>query len=334
MAGILNWLKRTAAEEGTVVFYASDFHGSTITFKKFLNAPKHYGSKGHPIDVLVCGGDLSGKLIAPIVERNGEYRSYLAGETRKMSTEEELEALIRDCEILGYYSHVFTPEEYEEFKSSTEAQDELFKELILERLRHWVALAEERLGDRDVSLYLMPGNDDIPEVDGILDSSDIVVNADNRVIRISDEHEMLSVGYANITPFDCPRDVPEATIKEQIDVLASQVQDMETCIFNLHCPPLGTQIDKAPQLDDELRPRIGMQGVEMESVGCIAVREAIEEYQPLLGLHGHIHESKGVERIGRTLCVNPSSEYSEGVLRGALVTLRGDRVISHQFTSG
>ena len=116
--------------------------------------------------------------------------------------------------------------------------------------------------------------------------------------------------------------------------MASSVQDMPNCIFNLHCPPFDTGIDQAPLLDEELRPRIGIQGVEMAPVGCQAVRQAIEHYQPLLGLHGHIHESKGVASLGRTLCINPGSEYSEGVLRGALVTIKKGKVVSHMFTSG
>jgi len=66
----------------------------------------------------------------------------------------------------------------------------------------------------------------------------------------------------------------------------------------------------------------------------VAVREAIEKYKPLLGLHGHIHESRGVVNIGRTLCINPGSEYGEGIIRGAIVDLAKDKVLSYQLTSG
>lgn len=334
MAGILSWFKPKPKEEGTNIFYASDFHGSTVTFKKFINAPRHYGGMGHLIDVLVCGGDLSGKLIAPIVDHGGEYHAYLTGIKRTMTTQEELNRVIRDCETLGYYTHIFTPDEYEAFRTEEELQHQLFERLIIERLEEWVALAEERLAGQDVACYLMAGNDDIAAVDDVLDRSDTVINAWGKVLMIDDEHEMLSEGHANITPFGCPRDISEETLRERIDDLAAQVQNMETCIFNLHCPPYDTPIDKAPELDEDLRPQIGMHGVEMESVGSVAVREAIEKHQPLLGLHGHIHESKGTAKLGRTLCINPQSEYSEGILRGVLVTIRGDEVVSHQFTSG
>jgi Icc-related predicted phosphoesterase len=69
-------------------------------------------------------------------------------------------------------------------------------------------------------------------------------------------------------------------------------------------------------------------------VGSTAVRAAIEEHQPLLSLHGHIHESGGAVRIGRTLAINAGSEYGEGVLRGVLVTVGGGKVLRYQATTG
>jgi Icc-related predicted phosphoesterase len=179
-----------------------------------------------------------------------------------------------------------------------------------------------------------PGNDDIPEVDAILASSPIVICPDHNVVQLNDSHEMLSVGNSNLTPFNCPRDLPEDELAQRIEAIIGSVKDMSNCVFNLHCPPYDTGIDSAPLLDEQLSPRIGMQGVEMGPVGCQAVRKAIDKYQPLLGLHGHIHESKGAVKLGRTLCINPGSEYSEGVLRGALVTIKRGEVVSHMFTSG
>jgi len=62
----------------------------------------------------------------------------------------------------------------------------------------------------------------------------------------------------------------------------------------------------------------------MEPVGSTAVRELIEEYQPPLSLHGHIHESRGKTRIGETIAINPGSVYSEGSLQGAVIDLADD----------
>ena len=69
-------------------------------------------------------------------------------------------------------------------------------------------------------------------------------------------------------------------------------------------------------------------------VGSKAVRTLIEEVQPVLSLHGHIHESKAVAKIGKTTCVNPGSAYSEGVIDGAVVELRGHKIRSCQLVTG
>ena len=102
----------------------------------------------------------------------------------------------------------------------------------------------------------------------------------------------------------------------------------------LHPPPVGTDLDQAPAIDDEFRVKFEAEGVLMIGVGSIAVREFIEARQPLIGLHGHVHESQGREQIGRTLCLNPGSEYTDGTLCGAIVTLGDGRVVSHQFVVG
>ena len=321
-------------DEGTTIFFCSDLHGSTVCFKKFINSAAYYSSRGRRVDILLMGGDMTGKLIVPIIKQGNEYRSYLFGKEHTLTTQEELDGLIKKTEVLGIYPHIFQPDEYEVFKGSKSTQDELFKQLMIKRLEEWMDFAQRKLKDSGTPCYISPGNDDIPEVNAALEASPVVTCPDNTVTRISDDHEMLSLGNANLTPFNCPRDIPEEELSQRIEAMAPSVQDMPSCIFNLHCPPFDTGIDQAPMLDEELRPRIGIQGVEMAPAGCRAVRQAIEKYQPLLGLHGHIHESKGAVNVGRTLSINPGSEYSEGVLRGALVTIKKGKVLSHMFTSG
>ena len=325
------WKKKP---EGTSTFYATDIHGSSICFKKFINSAKFYASKGQRIDVLIMGGDLTGKLIVPIIKENNKYRSYLFGKERILNTQEELYDFIKTTEVLGAYAYTFEPDEYKEFKENLEIQDTLFKEVMLKRLKEWMDFAEERLKETGVPCYISPGNDDIKEIKSILEDSPVVICPDNKVVQITPDHEMLSLGNANITPFDCPGDLPEKELGHRIDEMADKVNDMENCIFNLHCPPYGTIIDDAPELDDELRPRVGISGVELGAVGCRAVRDSIEHNQPLLGLHGHIHESRGAAYLGPTLCLNPGSEYSEGILRGVFVLIRKGEVVSHVFTSG
>lgn len=326
--------KKKGGGEGTTIFYATDLHGSTICFKKFINAAVYYASKGRPIDVAIMGGDVAGKLIVPVIRRNGHHKSHLTGMNYDMTTDAELAAFTKSCETLGVYPVTFDPDEYDVFAKDETRQDALFHEVVLARLCEWIEWAEARLEGQPFSCYLSPGNDDFWEVDPILESSARIIVPDGRCVRIDDDHEMISSGYSNITPFDCPRDVSEEELLARLEELAAQVEDMSRAVFNFHVPPYASGIDDAPALDAQLRPQIGTQGVVTEPVGSKSVRAVIEKHQPLLTLHGHIHESRGQATIGRTLCLNPGSEYSEGVLRGLIVTIRGDEVVSHQMTSG
>jgi Icc-related predicted phosphoesterase len=117
--------------------------------------------------------------------------------------------------------------------------------------------------------------------------------------------------------------------------MISRVEHMENCIFNLHCPPFDTPLDEAPELDKTLKPVVRTGGeVSMIHVGSTTVRQLIEKRSPLLGLHGHIHEARGFIKIGRTLCINPGSEYGEGLLRGALLNIDKKGVMSYLLTRG
>jgi uncharacterized protein len=326
---------RNRRSEGTTIFFCSDIHASTICFRKFVNAAKHYTSKGRRIDVLILGGDITGKMIVPIVKAgNGTCRSYLFGKQLTLSSQAEIDELTKKTEVLGVYPHVFEPDEYEAFKASSEIQDKLFRDHALQRLRKWMDIATEKLHGSEVICYMSPGNDDFDECKAIIDACPVITCPDMKTVRINDDHEMVSLGYANLTPFHCPRDVPEEELSARIETMVSEVVDISNCVFNLHCPPLNTGLDEAPDLDENLRPKMGTTGVNMSPVGSRSVREAIEKYQPLLGLHGHIHESRGAVMLGRTRCINPGSEYSEGILHGALVTIKKGRVVNYMLTSG
>jgi uncharacterized protein len=120
-----------------------------------------------------------------------------------------------------------------------------------------------------------------------------------------------------------------------MEKLAAEVPDPGRAVFNLHVPPIRTAIDRAPVLDDSLKPVVRGGQVLMESVGSEAVRRVIERHQPMLSLHGHIHESRGAVRLGRTLAINPGSQYGDGILQGALIELDSLKgVKSYQLPSG
>ncbi len=315
------------------ILYATDVHGSERCFMKLLNGGKLY--KAHAI---ILGGDITGKMIIPIVQsQDGSYYTQFLGQDWNIETQEQLAELERSIVNSGFYPYRTSQTEFEGLVTDRSRMDELFKRLILERLRSWLRLAKERLQDTDIKLYVTGGNDDHPFIHPVLEEDGFVVNPEDRVVNIDEYHEMISLGYANITPWKCPRDIPEEDLTDKIDALANQVRDMSNCVFNFHVPPIDSEIDAAPMLDTTTYPpKVIASGGSpvMIGAGSGAVRRAIETYQPLLGLHGHIHESRGFFKIGRTLCINPGSEYGEGILRAVIVNLEKDKVKGYQFVSG
>jgi Icc-related predicted phosphoesterase len=315
----------------TRIFFTSDVHGSDVCFKKFLNSAKFYKA-----DILILGGDLTGKMIIPIIEQpDGTFIADFLGAEQTMKTLEERDALEKDIRNTGYYPYQTTPGEVEKLQADKGLRDELFSKVMADSVRRWVELAEERLKGTGVKCYVSPGNDDRFDIDEALRGSCAVIYPEQEVMWIDEHHEMITTGYVNITPWNAPRDIPDEELQKKIEAMTGQVKNMQDCIFNLHCPPFNTPIDLAPELDATLKPVVrGGGGVSMIHVGSTAVRSAIEKHQPLLGLHGHIHESRGFVKIGRTLCINPGSEYGEGILRGAVINLDEKGVKSYILTQG
>jgi Icc-related predicted phosphoesterase len=329
------WRKGRTGGEPTRIFYACDIHGSEPTYRKFLNAAKFY-----EVDALVFGGDLMGKLLIPIVrEADGTYRARLQGQNHHIRGDEEMERFKRTLQTLGFYWQEMDPDEYRTYEGQQDRIDTLFDVLAKERLADWVALAEERLEGSGVRAYLCGGNDDTDEVLTALDEAprDRVVNAENRVVPIDDEHVLVTVGYSTPTPWQTPRERTEPEIAEVIEKVVAEVPDPSRAVFNFHCPPLDSSLDTCLKLDASVwppTPVIENRQPVYYGAGSQAVTDALRRYQPTVGLHGHIHESRGMNRYGRTPAFNPGSEYGEGVLRGLIVAIRGGEVVGQQFTSG
>jgi Icc-related predicted phosphoesterase len=297
------------------LFYASDIHGSDRCWKKFLNAGKFYSA-----DAILVGGDITGKAIVPLVESDGQVRATFLGSEHVLTGAEEVAALEQRIADTGYYSHRCGPDEEAALRDDPDALHELFVQRIVERMEQWMAIADERLGD-DLPCFMNAGNDDPAEVDAVIDASARVEFLEGRVVKLPNGIEVASCGYANLTPWQCPRDVPEDVLGERLEAVVSQVEDPSWAMFNFHCPPYDSQIDQGPRLGEDFQLRQTAGGVETHPVGSTACREVIEREQPLMGLHGHLHESRGTVKIGRTVCVNPGSEYTEGILRGALIDI-------------
>lgn len=320
--------KKDKQADLTRVFFATDVHGSDQTFMKFLNAAKLY-----KVQIAILGGDITGKVVVPIVEQpDGSYRTSFMGQVQSVlpNAVSELEKAII---LNGLYPYRTNEEQLKALNSERSKIDELFTELVIERLKRWCQLAEERLKPAGIKLYVTGGNDDMYAIEPVLKSSSFIIDPESDVLKLDEDHEMISTGYSNLTPWKCPRDISEEKLEAVIETMTSRVTNMSNCVFNIHVPPFNSDLDTCAKLDTSSYPPKPIPG-ETISAGSTAVRRAIEKYQPLLGLHGHIHESRGASRIGRTLCLNPGSEYSEGILRGVVVTLGKDGIKAHQFTSG
>ena len=322
--------KRRPAKESRL-FFATDVHGSDRCFRKFLNAARVYEAQ-----TLVIGGDLAGKRLCPVVRRGaGSATAQWAGRDVTLDSQAAVGEFKLNAANAGLYAFETTPDEVDAMGADPALVEARFLELARRRLQEWVALAEERLAGSGVNLIINCGNDDPFELDEVLDGSSAVSFPEGRLVRLDDRRTMASVGFANRTPWNCVRDVEEEDLESRIDasVAAWEPAGDEHLVLNLHPPPYDTPIDQAPLLDGDLRPVTEGGQVVVGPVGSTAVRRAIETYQPILSLHGHVHESRGVATIGRSICINPGSEYPDGVLRGAIVDFDRSGVKGYVLTS-
>lgn len=302
-------------EDGvTRLFFATDVHGSDVCWRKFINSAEFYDA-----DVLVLGGDTTGKATFPIIDEGNEYWYRRSGSEHRLEDEDEIEDLIDSLSNQGYYPYVLDEREYEELKEddSGEREDEIFETEMKKRVREWCSFAEERLPE-DVPVFVCPGNDDPFSIDPVWEESDAVMLTEGKIVEIDDEYTMASFGWTNRSPWDTYREEDEEDLERRLEGIVSDV-DADRCIFNFHDPPYESQLDEAPELDEDRRPKYGAQTTE--PVGSTAVRNVIERYQPSISLHGHVHESRGKTRIGETVAVNPGSVYPEGSLQGAVIDL-------------
>jgi len=308
------------------IFFATDLHGSEMCWRKFLNAAKFYDA-----DVLICGGDMTGKAMIPIVEENGHYTVTIASERQVVSANQigDIEAQIRRK---GYYPLHVTPKRLQELDEDADKRKETFQQVMLDGVRRWMNMASEKLRGSGVRIFVCPGNDDEMEVDDVVRESDMVELGEGRIVDI-DGFRMISTGWSNHTPWNTHREETEDKLGERIEAMAKQIDDPTRAIFNLHCPPYRSGLDEAPAIDADLKLMHG--GRALRPVGSTAVRQAIDKHQPMLSLHGHIHESKGAVKLGKTLAINPGSSYEEGILMAAVINLDAKKGIkSYQLLNG
>jgi Icc-related predicted phosphoesterase len=321
--------KLFSREPDTRVFFATDIHGSETCWRKFLNSGKHYEA-----NIMILGGDMTGKALVPIVKQgSGRWHATLLENRREFESEDEVKEFEDSVKRRGYYPFRTDPDEMSELESDEDLRNELFHKKMLGTIERWMQMADEKLDGTEIECFVSPGNDDQFEVDEIISAAKSVRLAEGRVIEFGD-FQMVSTGWANRTPWDTYREEDEDDLAERLRKMTSEVSaPPEKTVYNFHCPPHGSGLDDAPEIDADMRPKDA--GRSTVPVGSTAVREAIEEGQPALALHGHIHEARGNTRIGRTLCINPGSSYEQGQLLGAVVDLDGGKKVKRfVLTSG
>lgn len=310
------------------LYYASDVHGSGLCWRKFLNASSFYA-----VDALIMGGDLTGKLLAPVIQSGGAYNVSFRGEEHVLRTPDELDEFLSSVRLNGFYPWITSPSELARFREDPILRDEIFESVMAQELEEWVRLADARLSDKNVKAYVIPGNDDPWSIDPILKAGESLIFCDDTVVTMG-THELLSCAWSNRTPWNSPRELDEDVLYGRLRDLAECLESPQSAIFNIHPPPFGTELDMAAELDATLRPITRSGQPHLIPVGSTAVREIIEEYQPLLSLHGHIHESRGIAQVGRTVAINSGSEYNSGRIHGCIVELEGVAVKTRQLVSG
>jgi hypothetical protein len=315
------------------VFFASDVHGSDVVFRKFLNAGNYYKA-----DALIFGGDITGKAFIFVEkDRDGNYQADFLGVHEMARGEEQLNALIRRMIDRGYYYRIMEASDIERLMQDKDEMRRLMLEEMVRRIESWLDLAQKLYAGTSKRAYLLVGNDDPKEIQDTIRkyANENIVDVNDKRFTLDVGNECFGLPFSNLTPWKLPGDIPEEELEKKIDGFATTLKDSKTSIFLIHVPPYNTAIDEAPLLQD-LKLTVSVTGIQTTHVGSTAVRAAIEEYQPMLSLHGHIHESRGVIRIGKTLCINPGSEYEQGLLRGAIVNIddNSKKVKSYLLVSG
>lgn len=312
------------------IAYTSDLHGSNSCFERAIDA-----AIVHEVDALLIGGDITGKSMTPVVRNSGDlYEALVRGTVERAEAGHELDLMESDISNVGSYPVRLTEQEHALMKSDPKRRQARFREAMKDRLKQWLWMAEKRLKPKGIRLLIICGNDDEWALDRVIRDSDFAEDPSQNICFLGEHHEVLGESAGNPTPFNCPRDMEESNLKLSIEKKVKQVKDPGRAIFILHVPPYDSGLDNAYALDKDLK-KIFKGGMPVFApVGSKAVREIIEEYQPLIALHGHIHESPNVIKIGRTMCFNPGSEYWNGAMHGYIITCDRDRVRGYMPISG
>ena len=245
----------------------------------------------------------------------------------------EEDRLRAEINRIGFYSVIAGDDDFERMESEPAYLGQAFTAAIADQVKGWCDLAAERL-DEKVRCIITPGNDDPLAIDPVLRAAERIECPERELCDLGPVL-LASCGDVTPTPWNTEREFPEEVLEQRLSAILEPAPKGARVVANFHNPPYGSGLDYAAELDKTLMPVIRGGRPSIIPVGSKAVREVIKKYQPVVGLHGHIHESKAAQQIGKTMCFNPGSEYSSDVLRGVIVdfSAAGD-YLDFLFTSG
>ncbi len=276
------------------ILFVSDIHGSENVFRKSLNAAKMY-----KVNYLIFGGDIFSKDFIPVIDKGGS--KLLDGK------EVEISQLEEDSKVSGKLPLVMKEEEFQEAINNKKDMNSIIVRELEGQASRWVKIFHEKMNGSDIETLWNLGNDDPLELDEYL--NELGIELAEAKVRELGEFKVVSSGYVNPTPFGTYRELPDSTLFLRLDSMFKEVGEGPV-ILNAHAPPINTKLDQAVNKD---RKR--------NNVGSKAVRDIIEKYKPIVGLHGHIHESGGTDKIGNTKIGNPGSYYSDGIMSAIFLVL-------------
>lgn len=306
------------------ILFVTDIHGSKLMWDKAIIAATQEN-----IDLLIIAGDLVGKQVTTIVESDKISYFAIINSNTELINAEELESLKNKNELYGSYTIVLTKEEYEILQKDKELALRIYSETLCERIDNWLTSFNQKKNSYPFTLLISPGNDDPFNINNVLikyNSINILAGIDN-VVNINN-YSIVNFSRVNKTPWKTPREMSEQKIYEKLKFLLKDCQ-RDKLIFNFHCPPYESQIDKAPMLDGDLKLNVNSGAIKLNHIGSISIKNIIEEYQPIISFHGHVHESAGVDRIKNTIMFNPGSEYAQGIMKGYIVKIVDDSVSTY-----
>ena len=310
------------------IFFATDFHGSDICFKKFLRCADFYG-----VDALFMGGDFTSKSMLFCIKSKGIYRCTIGANKYILQSSAEFAEFRQNCWNKGMLVRVVTNDEYENIKTDIKSKNILYEDTLRNYLKRWTEVAYKHLKDKNVLIYYIPGNDEPLFCDEFFTEKPFVP-LDRKLIQVNDSFEILGIGGSNITPWNTYREYEEDMIYRFIEETFNQANEHLPVMFFIHVPPYNSGLDRAPALNADFSYKLILGSPQMQPVGSKAVYKAIKRYKPFLGLFGHVHDCRGIVQVDETICINPGSTYTTGHLQGCIVTITKGHIDDIQLTEG